>query len=529
MPRQWGRALARVAVAVVFTGPVGALKEAADQAVDLFWRDPAVDGDVAGAVLASVGDAVDALARAEHLPAGAGERAVLDAEAAIAAHGLTAAELMAVSLDPARATEIVLARAAVLFATLGEAERDLAGRVVRAVYDALVRAAPTVPELAAAYQRAVLARLADLRSLPADQQRHVLHTTAFALLADPSRAWFADRYPISALLRAEYGVVPFWGRAELVDDLTGWAAAGPRVGVRLYTAAGGMGKTRLLIELCARLRDAGWRTGFLRQDVSQVDAAHLAHLGREVPGVLAVVDYCETRQQAVGRLVDAALRSGTNTRIVLLARAAADWWHQLRQLPDTLGDFLNGPGVTVHDVPPLAPDLVRRKEVTDLARHTFAEVLGRPVPAGDGDLSADAYDRVLFLHLHALAAVEGVAAGNARALLDFALRREQGFWDSGLRAADLPLLTGRPIRQAAALATLAGSAGDFDKATRLLARAPLLAGQPAASIGRVAELLHRVYPSDAWLSGVQPDLLGEHLVEQVIEDDPGLLGAVYGA
>jgi hypothetical protein len=526
MPRQWGRALARVALAVVFTGPVGALKEAADQTVELFWRDPAVDGDVAGEVLRSVGDAVDALARAEHLAAGAGERAVLDAEAAIAAHGLTAAELMAVSLDPARATEIVLTRATrLLAATPG----DLAGRVVRAVYEALVAAAPTVPELAAAYQRTVLTRLTELRSLPADARRHVLHTTAFALLADPSRTWLADRYPTSALLRAEYGVVPFWGRAELVDDLTGWAELGPPVGVRLYTAAGGMGKTRLLIELCRRLRGAGWRAGFLRQDVTHVEAAHLTHLGRDVPGVLAVVDYCETRQQAVGRLVDAALRSGTNTRIVLLARAAADWWHQLRQLPDALGDFLNGPAVTVHSVPPLAPDPVRRKEVTDLARHTFAQVLGRAAPDDAGELSADAYDRVLFLHLRALAAVEGSAADDVRALLDFALRREQGFWDSGLRAADLPLLTGRPIRQAAALATLAGSAGDLDAATRLLARAPLLAGQPAASIGRVAELLHRVYPSEAWLSGVQPDLLGEHLVEQVIEDDPRLLAAVYGA
>lgn len=526
MPERWGKALARVAIAVVFTGPVGALQEAAAQAVDLFWKDGAVGGDVAGRVLRSVGDSVDRLARAEGLPAGAGERAVGNARHVVAAHGLAAAELVSLSLDADRASAAVLSRSAALLATLGQADVELTRQVVRVVYAALADAAPDVPELAAAYQREVLSRLASLTSLPAEQQRLVLRTTAFALLTDPARTWHPDRYPASALLRAEYGVVSFWGRADLVDDLTDWAASATPVGVRLYAAAGGMGKTRLLIELCRLLRGSGWRAGFLRPDVTAIEPGHLAHLGKDVPGVLAVVDYAETRQEVVGRLVDAALAAGV--RVVLLARAAADWWYQLRQLPDVLGDFLNGPAVSVHEVPPLAPDPVARKEVAERAAATFAGVLGRPVPALAADLTSDAYDRVLFLHLRALAAVEGVDTEDVGALLDFALRREQGFWDRGLRSADLQQLAGRPIRQAAALATLAGSARDFEQATRLLARTPLLAGQPAAAIGRVAELLHRVYPSGAWLSGVQPDLLGEHLVEQVIEDDPGLLGAVYG-
>lgn len=524
-----GRAVARSVIAVVFTGPLGALQAASEQAVDLFWNEASIDKDPIDKALSSIGDAVERFACSEHLPDGSATRAVDNARLVITRFGLTASELMAVSLDPRLAAGMVMSRASRLLTTFDEADTELTGHVVHTVYASLVDAAPRIPEFASAYQRELLSRAARIKSMPEDVRQFMLHVGAHAMIADPSRVWSPHHFPVSALLRAEYGVVPFWGREDEITDLAEWANTPAQVAARLYTAAGGMGKTRLMIELCRRLRTKRWRTGFLRPEVSQVLPEHLTRLGHDAAGVLIVVDYCETRQSVVADLIGAALTTSANVRVVLLARAAADWWHQLRRLPDAVGDFLNGPAVTVQRLFPLAPDSTSRKEVAELAADTFARLLERPQPGVGGDLTADVYDRVLFLHLRALAAVDGTTADGFRDLLEFALRREQGFWDAGLRAADLALLAGRPIRQAAAVATLAGSASGREQATRLLAQAPLLAGQPAAVLEQVAELLHRTYPSDQWLAGVQPDLLGEYLVEQAIQEDPSLPAALYGS
>ncbi|MEU5695846.1 hypothetical protein [Actinosynnema sp. NPDC020468] len=666
-----GAGLAKVAIAVALAGPVGAAQELGNQVVDRFWKDRVAGRPTVAKALRVVGAAVEEVARAEGVPADVVSRAVRHGSEVVAAHGLTAAELVAVDLDPDRAVALVLRRADRVLAGLGEPDEAVTRRLVREAYGAVVAVSADLPELVREYQREVLARLG---SAPEDTRRVLLRSAAHALISDPGRRWRADRFPVSALLRAEYAVVPFWGRAALLDDLTGWAVDGGDVAARLYTAGGGMGKTRLLIELCRRLRAGGWRAGFLRPDAVPVTGEVVEHLARDVEGALIVVDYAETRQREVGRLVDAALAAGSRVRVVLLARAAADWWYQLRQLPDAVGDFLAGPAVTTHAVPPLATEATDRAAVFESAVEAYTQALrrdtapgsappnrntargagtpgpgaatpgwdtvpgagardlttapsagtpGRPSAPGTGtpgpDTPSDAatpdpdsapnagtrdlttapsadtpgqnsapgtgtpspntpsdaatpdpdsaanagtpepttapssgaavrnsapgagtpslasvsgalagatYDRVLFLHLRALAAVEGAALGGPGELLDFAVRREQRFWDDGVRAAGLPDLAGRPVRQAAALATLAGFAASADDATALLRRAPLLADQPVASVAKVAELLHRTYPAEVWLAGVQPDLLGEHLLDLVLTEEPSLLAAL---
>lgn len=57
---------------------------------------------------------------------------------------------------------------------------------------------------------------------------------AHRFLVDPVRRWEPERYPPSSLLRAEYAVVPFQGRAELLTEIWEWTAAGPLVALRLY-------------------------------------------------------------------------------------------------------------------------------------------------------------------------------------------------------------------------------------------------------------------------------------------------------
>jgi hypothetical protein len=359
-------------------------------------------------------------------------------------------------------------------------------------------------------------------------QKAVAHEAADGLLIDPARRWELDRFPPSALLRAEYAVVPFHGRDGLLADIGDWASSPVSCAMTLWTGAGGMGKTRLMMEAVQRFRDAGWRAGFLAPHVREVSAAQLVTLGEGAAGVAVVIDYAETRTSVVHSLCRTALATGAVTRLILLARAAAGWWYELRRTSGPVGDFLNGPAVTRRELSPLTAGCASRAEEFRLAARSYADVLGVPVPAEAENLSASYYDRVLFLHMRALAATQGSDVQGEGGLLDYLLRRESAFWDAGVQDSGLGLLAGRPVHQAAALATLTGGATGRAEAIELLAQAPLLGGQPAAVVSKLAELLHRLYPAPTWLAGVQPDLLGEHLVGRAIEDDPMLLGVFGG-
>lgn len=529
--REMSRSLAKVAVAVVFTGPVGGLQEAAAQAIELFAGNSGPTADTLTRLLTDLEVGLTALARSEHVPDDVVERALANARLTVERHGLTASELVDAGLDPQRAVAVVLARSDGLLRQLDEADEALCRRAVEQVYGTLVRHAATLPDLTAEYRQTVLHRLESLDSLPAAVRTILIQARAHTLLVDPARHWFGDRYSSSALLRPEYRVVPFWGREEILADLTHWVEAGHTVATRLYTAVGGMGKTRLMMEACSRLRAAGWRAGFLAEQDERVTAEQLAILGHGVRGVAIVVDYCETRVPMVGRVIGAALAASTQVRIVLLARSTAEWWSRLRQLPDAVGDHLGGPATSVRSLPSLTQDQPSRDAMFSLAVNSFGHVLGRSTETAPPLASSTArqtYERVLFVLIKALAVVNGAQVDGERQLLDYTLGREQRFWDEELVSQGLGLLAGRPIRQAAAVATLAGQATTYTEAVNLLSTAPLLRDQPAATVGRMAELLHRLYPAERWLNGVQPDLLGEHLVARVIEEDPDVLGVFGG-
>jgi len=61
----------------------------------------------------------------------------------------------------------------------------------------------------------------------------------------------------AGLLDPRRGLVEFTGRERELDGLLGWCQDGRPRGVRLVTGPGGVGKTRLSVEVCARLEPAG--------------------------------------------------------------------------------------------------------------------------------------------------------------------------------------------------------------------------------------------------------------------------------
>ncbi|MBK6958974.1 MAG: hypothetical protein IPH22_12195 [Nitrosomonas sp.] len=82
----------------------------------------------------------------------------------------------------------------------------------------------------------------------------------------PSKRWQAGGMVAdSQLLRAEEGLVPFdSARQPDLDNLNAWLDdTRYSLAVRLVTGVGGLGKTRLALELCQQRLKSNWHVGIL--------------------------------------------------------------------------------------------------------------------------------------------------------------------------------------------------------------------------------------------------------------------------
>ena len=509
--------VARLVLNTALGGPVAGVQVAGEAVIERLARGRP-DAGAHRAALDAVTSGLREWADAEAIAGPDFEAGMTAAAAALQANGPTAQRIVELGMDSGRVSAAVLTGSRNYLSDLSEAAEQVCRRTVSEAYRLLLSEPNRLPELDRAFQRAVLRALRE----PAASRPE---STAHPVLSLPGHRWSNERYSPSALLRATYQVVDFEGRQDELADLRAWCAASDRLAVRLYTGDGGMGKTRLMMELCQQVRGEGWRAGFLNAPASALAPAWVSDLTSGLISTLVVIDYAETKRQETTDLLAAAIEGGGGRlRCVLLARAATDWWWQLKRTSGPVGDLLNGPVTTAHRLAPLATDPADRIGVVRRAFDRFSSVLRTHHGQPHGPFADAHFDGVLFLHLAALSAAwdEGQERGR-RDLLDAALRREQAFWDAGVRAMGLGTLAGRPITQAAAAATYAGQAGSRAEAVELIGQCPLLAGQSPAVLDAVAELLHGLYPGPAWLQGVQPDLLGEHLVGQVLADNPWLI------
>lgn len=525
-------AVAKGAIATMAGGPIAGGAATASAAVDIFvgWlgreQTPTLKS-----TMARVERGLEELARSERIDEEQVEQAITQAEAIVLAHGPSAPAIIALDLSADRVVAGILSQAARELADLDEPARELCRKTIRVVYTTMLADPQTMPELQRAFQQATLTRLTELRSQPQEILLGLQQILAATAVVDHRRQWRPDLYPPSALLRAEFEIVPFYGRERALDELQTWAVSGRPGSIRTYTGAGGMGKTRLMLEVCGRLGGQGWRAGFLNRSASGDWLLPLNALFEVDQSVFIVIDYAETRVREVMACVERLINrpDGRAIRIVLLARALGDWWASLTSTGGGIGDILAGPATSVVALQPLASDIEQRRLLFERAARAFQHIVPGSHVARVPGLDASYYDRALYILIAALAAVQGAAIERDDALLDWAYSRERDFLDDGVESIGVGQLKGRPIRQCAAVATLVGRAMDRPAAIALLSSsAPLMKGQPAAVVDAVAELLHRLYPGEAWLQGVLPDILGEHLVEQATYEDRDLLQAVFG-
>ncbi|MFI9781176.1 tetratricopeptide repeat-containing serine protease family protein [Streptomyces sp. NPDC051956] len=334
---------------------------------------------------------------------------------------------------------------------------------------------------------------------------------------------------------------PFLGRTALLDDFVTWCRPSAptereRLELRLLTGHGGAGKSRFACELTHRLVANGWAAVHLREH-SPSDAYEV--LGRVHKPLLVVVDYAESRTDEILMLLDSLSDSSgrSQVRVLLLARAAGDWWHDLPSAGSRYvrSVWTRAREMRLHDLADDVPDpeVAYRAVVTALARR-LPEVPG----ISEGDWSAEAerltqddpvrreHQSALMFHMTALsdllAAHPATALGKADLPVEEQLLlHEHRHWRSA--AATRPPVDKAPpsaLGEAVAIATLT-KAPTVERARQLITAAPDLAAHSDAA----AKWLHDLYgqPGEAFWAGLRPDPLGEYHVGLCAQRNPELL------
>ena len=346
----------------------------------------------------------------------------------------------------------------------------------------------------------------------------------------------------SYLLDARNEVVPWHDgvRDDALAALDTWADDESRlIAVRLLHAEGGTGKTRLVLEWTARRARRGDAAWFV---VAQPQRDWLAQLcGRGASVAVVAIDYAERRAD-LGELLEQiaahARRSQRRTRlrVLLLARGDGEWWSFVGRRSPAVAALLADAEMVV--LRPIATALAQRKRVFIEAVRRFAEELRCAPPVYEPALEDSRFERVLYLHMAALAAVLGVPFTSST-LMDTILEHEERFWRDDSAPAGMHREMERNARQVIAAATLRGGLATERDARDVCRR--LFERDRSFRDDMLLTQLHDRYTcgeAELYLPGLAPDLLGEAMVARTatlgrrgptVEGEPGWIDRVFCA
>jgi len=271
------------------------------------------------------------------------------------------------------------------------------------------------------------------------------------------------------------------------------------------------------------MRKRGWAS---ERIADGQEAVAIAALRAVTPTrALLVVDYAETRVGLRQMLTALASDGSARVRVLMLARAAGDWWEQLGAGEPAAWDLVQAANSAHLQLSHVVAADMSDADVIALAVRSFARVLGLPERTVEiyGD-SGTGQRRVLDLHAAALVAVlaeasSGIVRVDIRTVLAELLRHEQHFWYESARAYGLSGgrdgTTTEVLRQIVAAGCLLGAASR-EEARVLPSRIPGMS--PSA---KIAEWLRLLYPPDSgetdWIGTMQPDRLAElHTLRELV-------------
>jgi hypothetical protein len=318
----------------------------------------------------------------------------------------------------------------------------------------------------------------------------------------------------AAMLVPERAIVPFIGCEQELAELIDWCVHWNDDPLRLLVGVGGSGKTRLIRELATKLTnwDCNWvRTG--------EEAKALTVIRRQKS--LLVVDYAETKSRDnLGKLIrNLAWPPGRkNIRVLLIARAAGDWWRELIEKTDTMQERqIMSRAVHMKLAPIKGGDNIAAQHYQTAVK-AFSEALSQA--ARSSDIPAFNQDSpVLVIHVAALLAVLGPSGLSARQY-DQLLDHEDRYWNRTAGSCGLTSLSRKARRESVAELTLSGASTITDIAEQLK-RVPDLAGTLPAERRAVAQWLQNLYPAQDLdsLGSFRPHLLAEHLAVRELTTD----------
>lgn len=371
------------------------------------------------------------------------------------------------------------------------------------------------------------AMLKGIGDLPAELRTFGLRLQAAALLEPrtPRRYHGRDFETAAALLDVRFECLELLGRDELLADFDAWRRR-DGIGVRLVVGPGGIGKTRLGIELCRRAHSEGACAGFLASTAGHITTGVWQILLENSNPLLIIVDYADARIGDVQKLFEAIAAvhapGGPQVRVVLIARTVGDWWEQRASWGgDGVPAFAISRAVQGAPIDLTAQPELPRYAIFDAAVSAFIRALGqgRKLEIQPPNLSVAAYRLPLFIRIAALHRVETALGGDSLSendlmdsedkLLDWTLERERrlnriygGFQE------EYEL---EEVADVAAFVTLTGGCDEHD-ILAYLARVPSLSLLSGERRKRIAYWLAQLYPGPRFLNPMLPDRLGERLV-----------------
>ena len=363
--------------------------------------------------------------------------------------------------------------------------------------------------------------------LPATQISH-------SLLEMPTATWRLDSgLSYSRLLQAEEAVIPFATEREpFLNAQLDWATDNSYpISVRLLTGVGGAGKTRLALEMCHRLQKQGWQTGFLTSDKVQFENT-LQSLRLANQPTLIVIDYSETRQQELLRLVKSLLASPQHSqqmKVLLLARDGGEWWDLLPSQEAACEALLDGMATTgPYILPKLHDNPSSRLAAYQAAMKAFADRLQIPEQPCIPGLVDEQFAHPLFVQMAALLALQGAQPRSAEAVSRALIGHERRYWRKFL--SDIPLVAAQHEESASLLMALATLTNGLPTLREAELAWQGVGGEKQQLKAIFIKMVH-LYPAKQGLLGLRPDLLGEALVAQVMlsADGENLLDSVLGS
>ncbi len=271
------------------------------------------------------------------------------------------------------------------------------------------------------------------------------------------------------------------------------------------------------------MRKRGWRTGLLNKKADQAPPGSFERLCKDETPLCVIVDYAETQEPVLIRLLTRAWQSDGKIRVLLLARERAEWFDRLKRRASEVQDLLGSYG-SAKRLESLTSSLEVRRALYDAAVEAFAPKLPNtaaraPVP----NLAADHFDLPLYIHIAALAALHGQKIEEAEELLNWVVDREQRAWQAAIDADGLSPTLYPAIAEAVALTTLVGGAEHVEGLVEYVGAVPTIRGQPVSTIRAVAGVLAGLYPEPSSLGALTPDLPGEYLVAAELDKCHNLL------